>query len=167
MLLTSFGYFLFRDYFQNLILSFRNYSLFYDRGLVTPGGNYSPKRRMSTTKSRVWFTERMWFNFLLWVTFYHKSPNLKSAISSRLLKTDNKIATPLHPQLNLWYFGHLNTFFEFQKLVIERFLFLGRDYQNYKRLKGLKLEILLSETLWFLIFLNSDFRLFLKGIIGT
>ena len=48
MLLTSFGYFLFRDYFQNLILSSKfsgtTVSLYnFDRGLVTPGGNYSPK----------------------------------------------------------------------------------------------------------------------------
>ena len=77
MLLTSFGYFLFRDYFQNLILS----SIFQGPNFCTiatmlvlwPLKRTVLQKRRSTTKSRVWFTERMRLIFILCVTFYHKS----------------------------------------------------------------------------------------------
>ena len=77
MLLTSFGYFLFRDYFQNLILS----SIFQGPYFCTiatmlvlwPLKRTVLQKRRSTTKSRVWFTERMRLIFILCVTFYHKS----------------------------------------------------------------------------------------------
>ena len=56
----------------------------------------------------------------------------------------------------------------FDTPVIEPALFLRKDYQYYKQLKWLETGNYFKRNFMvFQYFFNSDFRLFLKGIIGT